>query len=310
MRDGETTFNKLEDPSPFRSADFARSAVFATNHFTQFQIMCAVGVAAFAAAAVGLASHLSVHKELELAVMEHDARKCIAVVLRALEGGVCSLEGKMKEMLEKGWTEYPKAKNQLEFAPRTEQIEFSWETESREVLRSEKRSFPYSRTTVVELKRPASDSGLELHVRPAGGDDVDTYHFESLERGGGGAASTAVGALHVPATSTVTDRVCNQTLCPFSGASVPPQNLLQLLHTRDIKDWTRHQVASFLLFEAEIDQQLVKYLHDHKEMKGADLMCATIAYLKTLPHCPEEPTLLRLLDLVAQLTGAHGSSTK
>lgn len=316
MRDGEDNFNKLDDPLPFRSTDFARSAVFATSHFTQFQLVCAVGVAALAAAAVGLASHLSVHKELEMAVMEHDARQCIAVVLRALEGGVCSLEEKMDEMIEKGWKMYPKAKNQLEFAPRTKQIEFSLETDSHEVRGSERRGFPNSRTTVVELKRPASDSDLVLHVRPAGGDDVDTYHFESLESGGssssggGGAVAAAVGVHHVPAAlSAATKSVCATQLCPFSSASMPSQTLLQILHQKNIKDWTCHQVASFLLFELKINETFVKYLHDSAKMTGVDLIYATIAYLKTLPQCPEEPTLLRLMDMVAHLKGVHGSST-
>lgn len=309
MRDGGTTFNKLEDPLPFRSADFARSAVFATNHFSLYQIMCDAGLASC------MTALMPSFKELELAVMEHDGLEYIAVVLRALEGGVCTLETKMEAMIEVGWRKYPYNPlpgNQLEFPACTNEIEFSLETDSHEVLESEKRSFPYSRTSVVKIKRPPSDSELVLHVRPVGGEDVDTYPFKSSERGGGGggAAAAAIGAVHVPAaTSTAADLVCAAQVCPFSNASVASQDLLQLLHKRNIKDWTRHQVASFLLFEAKINKTFVKYLHNRIGMVGAVLMHVTITYLKTLPHCPEEPTLFRLLDMVAQLKGAHGSES-
>lgn len=198
MRDGEATFNKLEDPLPFRSDDFSRSAVFATNHFTQFQIICAVGVAALAAAAVvGLAPQLSVHKELELAVMvlmKEGVIKSIAVVLRALDNGVLTIEDKIAQMIvdDGGWQTY-RPRNQLEFTPGTKQIELSLETDSLEVCRSATPPFPTSRTRHVEFDVSAFDFDLVLHVRPAGGSDVDAYRFTLQDRGGGGVSGSGGG---------------------------------------------------------------------------------------------------------------------
>lgn len=206
MRDGEANFNKLEDPLPFRSDDFSRSAVFATNHFTQFQIICAVGVAALAAAAaVSLAPQLSVHKELELAVhkelelavmvlMKEGVIKSIAVVLRALDNGVLTIEDKIAQMIvdDGGWQTY-RPRNQLEFTPGTKQIELSLETDSLEVCRSATPPFPTSRTRHVEFDVSAFDFDLVLHVRPAGGSDVDAYCFTLQDRGGGGVSGSGGG---------------------------------------------------------------------------------------------------------------------
>ena len=111
-RDDEKAFNKIEVPFHNINDEFV---TYGSTHFSLYQLLCdwareapvavgALGALAVAGLAKGAHQQLFRHIQLECIVLEHYEAKTIAIVMRAFNLGIPTLDQKVQEMLSNGLT--------------------------------------------------------------------------------------------------------------------------------------------------------------------------------------------------------------